>query len=278
MRRLPAKLAFLHRALWQRDRAYRWAVLLGPPPVLGCALAALAWVVLAQVAPGRAVSGVQVPWARWTRPVPQEGEPFAEAPTAPLPPTDASGRYVGFGPGWQGGIQPVVVDATKDADVLGTTVGTFTLDQPAVPLARILDAGPQTGLFVGVARTSFVVPVPGLYAFSVRLTRSDTRAADCLMRMGSIHHRMVRSITLNVPGRGVLNYPATEFQLQPGLFSLAVAVGCWRGNEVLGAGDLIVMVRRPGDAELAPAAADELIRPVRAGGDTAPAGAGRLGR
>ncbi len=278
MRRLFARLAFLHRALWQRDRAYRWAVLLGPPPVLGCALAALAWVVLAQVAPGRVVPDASVPWARWTRPVAQDGQPYAEAPSAPLPPADASGRRAGFGPGWQGRIQLIVVDATRDADVLGTTLATFTLEQPVLPLARILDAGPRTGLFVGVARTSFVVPVAGLYAFSARLTRSDTRAADCLTRMGSLHHRMVRSITLNVPGRGVLTYPATEFQLQPGLFALDVAVGCWRGGEVLGAGDLVVLVRRPADAGLVPATADELIRPLRDGGDTAPAAAGQPGR
>lgn len=83
---------------------------------------------------------------------------------------------------------------------------------------------------------------------------------------------MVRSITLNAAGRAVLTYPATEFQLQPGLFSLAVAVGCWRGDQVVGAGDLALMVRHPGAAALEPAAADELVSPLASDAEAMPAG------
>jgi hypothetical protein len=73
---------------------------------------------------------------------------------------------------------------------------------------------------------------------------------------------MLRNITLNTASSAVLTYPATQFRLEPGLFKLGVGVGCWRGNQELGAGDLTLMVRTPGEATLRPAAADELMRPV----------------
>lgn len=76
---------------------------------------------------------------------------------------------------------------------------------------------------------------------------------------------MVRSINLNTNGQAVLTYPPTEFRLEPGLFVLEVGVGCWRGDHMVGSGDVTVMVRHPGELTLQPAAADELIRPVPQG-------------
>jgi hypothetical protein len=73
---------------------------------------------------------------------------------------------------------------------------------------------------------------------------------------------MVRNIRLDVNGQAVLSFAPTEFQLEPGLFLLAVAAGCWRGDGMVGPGDVTLMVRRPGQAVLKPIAADELIRPV----------------
>ena len=262
MRRMAAKLAFVHRTLWQRDQAYRWAVLLGPPPLFGCALAALAWITFQQAASHASVPGSDAPWAHWDRPLPQQGEIFVEAPSAALPRMDAGGRFVGFQPGWLGAINPMSVDATMDANVIGAALGHFTLDQPTIPLARVLDAGPPTGLFVGTVQSLFVVQTPGVYALSVRLTRSGTQSADCLVRFNSAKHRMVRSINLNTNGQAVLNFPPTEFRLEPGLFLMSMAVGCWRGDHVVGAGDVTVMVRHPGEPGLKPLAADEVIWPV----------------
>jgi hypothetical protein len=264
MTRLAAKLAFIHRTLWQRDPAYRWAVLLGPPPLLGCAVAALAWAMLRHIptpAPPPA-PGSDAPWAHWTRPIAQDSQPFTEAPTAPLPPRDDANGFVGYRTGWVGFILPMTVDATRDANVLSTVLGNFTLDQPAISLSRILDAGPPTGLFVGGEKTFFVVPSPGLYAFSARLTRTGTQSADCLVRLSSPHHRMLRNITLNTAGDAVLTYPPTEFHLQPGLLLVSIAVGCWRGDHMVAPGEMTLMVRHPGDAALHPAAANEGIRPA----------------
>jgi len=256
-----AKLAFVHRTVWERNQAYRWAILLGPPPVFGCVVAALGWAIMPHVT--GPPPGSDAPWAHWTRPVAEDGQPFAEPPTAPLPRQDASGRFVGFQPGWVGAILPMTVDATRDANVLGgSTLGSFTLDQPAIPLSRILDAGPPTGLFVGVQRAFFVARTPGLYAFSARLARAGSQSADCLVRLGSSHHRMLRNINLNAAADAVLTYPPTEFRLEPGLFLLTAAVGCWRGDRMAGPGEMTLLVRHPGDTALQQATADELIRPI----------------
>ena len=189
VRQLIGKIAFVHRALWQRDFSYRWAVLLGPPPLIGAGVAALVLAALHGAGTGASSPGATASWAHWERPVPQESEPFVEQ-TRPLPPKDLSGHYRGTVPGWLGEVHRMSIDATQDVNVEELVSGTFTLDQTDVPLQRIADAGPVTGLFVGAMRTFFVARTPGLYAFSVRLTRSGTLTADCLVRLGSRHHRI----------------------------------------------------------------------------------------
>jgi hypothetical protein len=261
MRRLLSKLGFVHRTLWRRDPVYRWAVLLGPPPLAGCLLAACAWAILWRTAPVLVPPSSDIPWAQWTRPTQAEGQPFAEPPTGPLPPRDANGRFPGFQTGWVGLIQPMTVDATQDARISPQVMAHFAIDQPTIPLARVLDAGPPAGLFVGTAKTLFPVQVPGLYAFSARFTRSNPQSADCIVWLESAKHRMVRAIDLNMNGQAVLNFPPTEFRLEPGMFLLEIAVGCWRGDQMVGPGELTVMVRHPNEATLEPATADELIKP-----------------
>ncbi len=261
MKRAAAKFGFVHRTLWQREHRYRWAVLLGPPPLIGCAVAAL---VLAGIQRHQAPPGAfgQAPWAQWTRPVIQDGQPFGETPRAPLPPRDASGRYAGLQPGWVGGVQSFTVDATMDVRLVAPA-GSFTLDQPAIPLSRILDAGPATGLFAGTGTALFAVPSGGSYAFSARLTRAGTQSATCMVWLGSAHHRILRNEVLDVAADGVLNFPPVQFRLQPGLFIIQFATGCWRGSQMDGAGELILMVRRPGEAALTPATAAEVLRPMK---------------
>lgn len=269
MKRFATKLSFVHRTLWQRQPAYRWAALLGPPPLLGCAAAALALAIAHQVAvhaPSSAAGG-DVPWAHWTRPVAQDGQPFTEAPGAALPASDGHGGYLGYQTGWAGAIEPFSVDATRDVNVVASVQGHFTLDQPIVPLERILDAAPPNGLFVGVARSFFVVRAAGLYAFSARITRAGTQSADCLVRLASSRHQMLRNLVINSSSDAVLNFPATEFRLEPGLLLMQVAVGCWRGDHIVGTGDLALLVRHPGETMLKPATADELVRPVHKSAD-----------
>jgi hypothetical protein len=212
-----------------------------------------------QVPPVAFGASNQAPWAHWNRPVERAGQPFAEAPTAPLPPTDASGRFVGYQPGWTVAIHPLSLNATMDTNVNASVLTAFTLDQPAIPLPRIVDAAPPTGLFAGITEAFFVVQTPGIYAFSVRVTRSGTESANCLVRLASAKHRMVSNLALNTSGQAVLNYVPTEFRLQPGLFAVSIGVGCWRGDHMAGPGEVSLMVRHPGETALKPAAADELL-------------------
>jgi hypothetical protein len=265
MRRFIAKLRFIHRTLWQRDQAYRWAAVLGPPPLIGCALAALALAGWHRLPDDTAVRASKAPWANWTRPVPHGEQPYTEAPTAALPQTDAGGRFVGFQPGWTGEIRLMTLDATKDANVSSSGLASFTIDGPTFPLARVLDAGPSGGLFVGTAQTFFVVQTPGLYAFSARLVWQGAQSADCLVRLVTPRHTMLRNVTLNIESQGAVNYPPTTFTLQKGLLGLRAAAGCWRGDRAVGPGTLTLMVRRPGQAAFSPAAVDELIRPIQLG-------------
>ena len=260
--RLTRKLAFVHRVLWQRDPIYRAVVLFGPPPLIGCALAASVLAGLHQIAPLTDASRDVVPWAHWSRPVPLSEQVLTAQPTAALPSVDTSGGFVGFLSGWQGTIQPMSVDATMDADISAAVIARFTLDQPTISLARILDAGPPAGLFVGAERGFIVIRTAGVYAFALRLQRSSPQSADCIVRFNTSRQRLVRNINLNTSGDAVLHYPAAEFQLEPGLYLVAVGVGCWRGDHMVGPGELTLLIRHPGDDVLRPARADEVIRAV----------------
>ncbi len=261
MRRLATKLAFVHRTLWQRDHIYRWAVLLGPPPVIGVAIAALCLAVIPTIWTGTSTPTGGAPWAHWTRPFARQTQPFVES-TLPFPARDASGRYRGLQTGWRGQVHSISIDATRDVNVNGLVLASFTLDQTDIPMQRTVDAGPAAGLFVAAAQSFFVAQIPGLYAFSARLSRAGTQSADCLVRLGSFGHPMIRNINLNTESHAVLTYPTTQFRLAPGLFRVGVGVGCWRGDRVLGAGSLTLMVRTPGEAAMRPATAWELMRPA----------------
>ena len=257
-----AKLGFVHRTLWQRDKLYRWAVLLGPPPVLGCAAASLAWAAFQYFAPFAARPSGDAPWAHWTRPTQQEGQPLAEAPTGPLPARDPSGRFPGWQTGWVGQIQPIRVDAMFETSLIPSVIAHFAIDQTTIPMQPILDAGPPTGLFIGDVKTLFPVKTPGVYAFSVRFTRSSPQSANCLVWLNSNKHRLVRAISVNMNGNSVVNYPPTEFRLEPGMFLLEIITGCWRGEQMVGPGELTMMVRHPGESALQPARAEDLIKPI----------------
>ena len=131
----------------------------GTAALVGCAVAALVWAGEQRLwghAPSH-VPGSNAPWAQWNRLVVQDGQPFIEGPSGPLPRHDATGRTAGFQTDWAGRIQPMTVDATMDVNVVATSLGSFTLDQPTIPLARVLDTGPPMGLFVATGRALFAV-------------------------------------------------------------------------------------------------------------------------
>lgn len=259
--RLAAKLAFVHRTLWRRDRVYRWAALLGPPPLLGGAASVLALAAWQAVAVTPAAGGADVPWAQWTRPVADRGGVVTEAPDLALPPADAAGGLAGFTSGWLGAVQPVTMDAAMDPDLHPTELRSFTVNGPGLPLGSILASAGQAGLIAGTARTRVVIRTAGVYGFSVRLARSSMAPADCLVRLGTRHARLISNLTLGDGGDEIRTPPAVDVRLEPGLAWFGVAVGCWSGGQVAPTGDVTLMIRHPGATALVPARADEVVRP-----------------
>jgi hypothetical protein len=91
------KIGFIHRRLWEREGLYRAALLFGPVPLLGCALAAALWESV--VALGGMTTPQPPPWA-----VPQHAEvwntdadrPQAVQPAKPLPLIGANGALTGY--------------------------------------------------------------------------------------------------------------------------------------------------------------------------------------
>jgi hypothetical protein len=258
-----AKLAFAHRVLWARDPLYRACVMLGPAPLIGGALAAAIWLTAYAPTTPPAASDSPPPWAHRTGSVPvsQDAQPYAEPPDYPLPKPGPNGDYRGLAEGWNVAIQPMTINATMDANVIATDLNIFPLDQPTIPLSRILDAAPPSGLYAGVAKSFLVIRAPGRYAISLRVQRFSTQSVSCLARLGTARHRVVRNITLHTSPNADFTYPPTEFQLQPGLYGIGVAAACWRTDQNVADAEITVMIRHPGELRLHPALTDELMCP-----------------
>ncbi len=173
MKRMIAKLAFVHRRSWRDDKTYRAAVLLGPPPLLGAALAAMLWAGLHALGPPVAHVGQSPPWAHPQEPI--SGAPFAAEPVAALPGSEEDGKFNGLATGWQGLIQPVQISPTLDVNVLRERVATFTIDKTAIDMAQIVAAGPSSSLYVGVETALLAIKTAGSYGLSVRVERSSFR-------------------------------------------------------------------------------------------------------
>ena len=238
---LLSKLGFVHRTLWQRDPLYRWAAMLGPPPLIGFALAAAALAGWSHLEPTPA-SGRNAPWAVWQPPVVHADHPLDETIAAMLPQTDSSGHPSGFRTGWLGAIQPMTIGSDDDPNVIPERIAHFTTDQTALALDRVVEASPPTGLFVAVTEAYLALHKAGVYGLSVRLTRSSPVAANCIVRLGSLHYRLERNVTLNVVGDGRIDYPVAEIRAQRGLISISMATGCWRGDRMIGPGEVTLMI------------------------------------
>ena len=183
--------------------------------------------------------------------------PRSVAPGMQLP---ASGVPAGLVVGWHGGIRPVEIDASMVANVLSTRLAPLVLDQSSIDLGQIMAASPATGRFVGVGMATLVIRAAGIYALTLRLQRSDAERLTCLQRLVFANPRVVSNLQLDLSGPTTLNFEPVSFALQPGLYPIAVAFGCWGNQQEGGAGTLNVMIRMPGEQGLRPARADEILR------------------
>lgn len=259
MKLFLAKLAFVHRRLWQRDGTYRAAVVLGPPPLLAAILAALLWLGVHASSPPRPATAPLPPWAAPSGPrtAVSTDAPRAIAPGMELP---ASGLPAGLVAGWRGGIQPVEIGAAMDANVLPKRLAPLVLDEPSLDLQPIMKAGPAIGRFVGVGMATLVIHTAGIYALTLRLQRADTERLTCLQRLVFDNQRVVSNLELDLLGPATRNFEPVSFALQPGLYPIAAAFGCWADQQEKGAARLSVLIRHPGEQDFRPARADEILR------------------
>jgi hypothetical protein len=260
MTRLFGRLGFIHRRLWQQDAFYRTALLFGPAPLLGCLLAGAVWGSVEALGSTRH----QVPqWA-----VPQgpkmwstaNDQPNTMAPTRPLPPTGADGALAGYVAGWQVATAPIQVSPTLDVDVKRDRLTHFVLDQPIVDMSQIIAGGPKDALYVGVGLGFLVVRAGGIYALSLRLERPAARTANCLTRLGLGPHRIISSLGVAISDDVSKTFDAARFDLQPGLYSIGWAFGCWHDQQMTGPGRLVLLIGHPGEPTLQPVRPSDIVR------------------
>jgi hypothetical protein len=85
-------------------------------------------------------------------------------------------------------------------------------------------------------------------------------AANYLLRLGFGPRRVVSEVELSIANDVSKTFDPAKFDLQPGLYSIGWAFGCWRDREVVGPGRMTVLLSHPGEPHLAPARSDEIVR------------------
>jgi hypothetical protein len=256
------RLGAMHRVLWYRDWRYRIGLLVGLAPLFGGAVAAGAWFAARSlgVGPGSAPPPV------WATPVDKgaaenpSAQPRIVAPAAPLPAITADGRFPGYAKGWQVVTDPITVSATFDVDVEVNPLTGFTLDGSSIDMARIMAEARQAPLFVAVGTGQLVVREAGTYTVSARLDRPAGPRADCLVRVGFGPDRIISNLRLGLVNDTAYDFEPARFELQPGLYSIGWAFGCWQGQAMLGPGRFTLLIGHPGEAAPAPARDGDVVR------------------
>ena len=261
MSRFFSKLGFVHRRLWEQDSGYRIALLFGPAALVGAALGAIAWVGVVAV---QTATNQPPAWAKNTEVTTWDSgsrnAPHPASQTKPLPPLRADGSAIGYDPGWSMTANPMTVSQTMDADVKATPISGFTIDDPTVTMAQILDGRAKDGLFVGVGSGFLVIREAGTYGVFPRLERPAGPLANCLVRLTAGGHRITSNVSLNNAQRVSRDYAPAWFDFQPGLYKIAWAFGCWHGSEMSNLGQISVMLAEPGDGAARPLRAGDIVR------------------
>lgn len=257
-----SKLAFVHRHLWRADDIYRLSVLAGPAPLLGAAVAGALWLALH---PGAPPPPGAPAWAKPTTPGMwnvADGKPQVVAPDAALPPREGQG-WRGFVAGWQVFTRAAKVSPTMDVDVSTNPLSAYVIQGPTADMSDIVKNGPgdlaATPLYVATGGGAFVVTAAGEYSFALHVERPAGQRANCLQRFGFAGRRIVSNYDANLVGRFSKTSRPIPFALQPGLYRIGWAFGCWDGRTESDSGRITVLVRHPGDASLHPLGSDEII-------------------
>jgi hypothetical protein len=262
-----AKFGFIHRRLWQRDGVYRAALLLGPAAFIGITTA----IVLKKGIHGVAELGGHSSSPSWA--VPRradnwnvdENQAQKVQPSAPLPAMTANGELSGYVPGWRGTINDLEFGQTLDVALKREPISGFVHDGPTIDVARLLTERPKGPPFAGVGTGFLAVKTAGTYSLSINFARPAGQAADCLLRLGFGPRRVVSELELSLVGDISKTFDPIKFDLQPGLYNIAWAFGCWHEHEEIGPGQMTVLVGHPGEGQLAPARPGDIVRAKTAG-------------
>jgi hypothetical protein len=184
--RLFGKLEFIHRLLWGRDGLYRAALLLGPAPLVGCAVAVAIWAGFQSIT---RTPDQPSPWAvvhSAALPPTSGGQARAVQPARPLPEVKPDGSYTGYQLGWIVTGHPVQVTATLDASVGAVTLNNFnvfSVNGSDIDMARIAEAGPKDTVFAGLGSGFLVARDHAVYGLTARFERPARPPATCLLRL-----------------------------------------------------------------------------------------------
>lgn len=190
------------------------------------------------------------------------GQPQTILPARPLPSVGANGALIGYETGWRTTALPIAVSPTLDVAVKPTRLTPdHDLYGSSFDMAQIMAGGPKTSLYVGVGSGFLAIRTAGVYALSVRFERPVGPLADCLMRLGFGPRRIVSNHEVGVAGDTSKVFDTVRFDLQPGLYPIDWAFGCWHAHEVIGPGRMTLLVGHPGEETLMAARSGDIVRP-----------------
>lgn len=149
-----------------------------------------------------------------------------------------------------------------DVDVKSTPLSGFAMEGSRVDMERILAESPKDGLFAGIGAALLVARTAGIYTLAARLDRPAGRSADCLSRMAFGQHRLFSNLDLDVVNDVSKTFAPVRFELQPGLYWLRWAFGCWQGQRASQTGSLTILVGHPGEPKPQPGRPEDFIRPA----------------
>jgi hypothetical protein len=257
-----SKFGFIHRRLWDRDGTYRLALLFGPAPLIGFGVAIGIWSILRAFQ----ASPAQLPeWAKISHPADRWSttEVQTVSPARPLPPASAQGGLSGYEPGWQATTHAVEVTPTWNTEIKQSALSGFFVEGATIELDSIIAAGPKNTRFIGAGGAFFTVKTPGIYALALRFEKPLGQVADCLTRLSFGPRKISANYEIATPGNISKVFESARFDLQPGLYPMSWALGCWKDQEMVGRARITILVSRPGEQALQPAHADDFVRPER---------------
>jgi hypothetical protein len=170
---------------------------------------------------------------------------------------------VGYEAGWRATTHPIQVSPTLDVDVKPIPLTAFFLDGSSIDMAQIIAGGAKAALYVGVGSGFLAVRTAGVYGLSIRVERPAGPLADCLMRLVFGPHRIVSNLEVALVNDFSKAFDPARFDLQPGLYSIGWAFGCWHDGQVSGPGRMTLLVGHPGRSTILPALPDDIVRPER---------------